>query len=864
MTENTGESKSKFEIVEEYRKQQIEVQFPELRRDDKRYTSDKDYIDALRAQTIAIRNREWEIVSSSVCIGAYNKYRAMTVKDAKSAVFSKSGSTGGMQLEDIPDDQSWRMEMNVAKTPTVYSAEMIGSTWRHLGIGENQKTDMAHCAQTSSLNIYAMAGAMGLPNPVEGAEVASALGIHKGQDKGSAICGGDYSGRTSGRNNVSLGSLVKDGVIGPGSVVSYCTKPNPKGTYSGYHAMTIASVNRDENGEIISYTVMDNNGGGVQTRLQTIGIDENHKFNNLRTYDGKKPLYYTNVGNWANDQITQRYDDKFKPMYDDGGNFIGMNGKVFQNEQEKEEALSQMKQFNQDARTAVYYEIDELANREKTLLTDTEYTKSCEIGRVSGLINQQNKLVEYYDKQVAIAQLGSVGFDIKAQKDLNTQLSEEVGEKEADLSEFTERYDACEEDLTALAQREDELSQSVVDVNTQAMTGREERPKKYERRMERYKNITGEYNNLNEDYGTELASINADISTVQVNYDSNMQNIEDRNESIEQLKQRNAELQEEVKGKTDPSSKIEGAREILSNEQSIGENIQAKGASIEGVGANVTDMEGLAERKGGNISAQEEVVDNYQMVVDYATLSRREIREKYGITRKELKERLDALEAGKESDAAVNDNTNTDEKSDAAVKGNANTDEGFAYTEEEKDNVEEKMEEQVLEAEEKFNENVADINAGTYGSAKNPLTIRINEQEQEVSEQSAVDDQSKDDLKRITWMQGKFSEVKLDPALVDTMVEKYGVEVAYDLALTSMTNPAKVCKGADGKWRNSKACLNYFLENEVSDEVIARVTGREVADVHSKRMSQVRSENTVLKVEMNPALRDKLYEAPSL
>ncbi len=167
------------------------------------------------------------------------------------------------------------------------------------------------------------------------------------------------------------------------------------------------------------------------------------------------------------------------------------------------------------------------------------------------------------------------------------------------------------------------------------------------------------------------------------------------------------------------------------------------------------------------------------------------------------------------------------------------------YTFEEKSDVSASMGEQLLKAEEEFNENVAKISAGTYGKGENVMRRSVaehqvgtpsleggnlvqDEQTLEV-EQDVEREKTPAELKKITKMQGWFSRVKIDPALVDSMVEKYGVDVAYDLALKSMTEPYNVSQGVGTNFMNSKKCINYFLDNEVSDEVIARVTGREVA-----------------------------------
>ena len=168
------------------------------------------------------------------------------------------------------------------------------------------------------------------------------------------------------------------------------------------------------------------------------------------------------------------------------------------------------------------------------------------------------------------------------------------------------------------------------------------------------------------------------------------------------------------------------------------------------------------------------------------------------------------------------------------------------------------MDEQRVEAETQYQQNASEIASGEYGNDEigvgHSVAGRLVEtssleggnpaqgEQTSVVEQAVEREKTPAELKKITKMQGWFSRVKIDPALVDSMVEKYGVDVAYDLALTSMTNPAKVCNGTDGKWRNSKACINYFLENEVSDEMVANITGRNADEVARSRPSRKEEE----------------------
>ncbi len=146
---------------------------------------------------------------------------------------------------------------------------------------------------------------------------------------------------------------------------------------------------------------------------------------------------------------------------------------------------------------------------------------------------------------------------------------------------------------------------------------------------------------------------------------------------------------------------------------------------------------------------------------------------------------------------------------------------------------------QHVEAEAQYQQNANGIASGEYGNDVASQISRENEQVAVVVESTSVErEKTKAEIQKETKMNGWFSRVGIDTAMVDTLVEKYGIDVAYDLALTSMINPAKVCNSTDGKWRNSKACINYFLENEVADEVVANITGRSADDVARSRPSR--------------------------
>jgi hypothetical protein len=118
-----------------------------------------------------------------------------------------------------------------------------------------------------------------------------------------AICGGTYSVTPPADKRKSVKSLILSGELGPGDVIS-TGKDNP-GSSHGYHALTIASVNRDEQGNVVSYTVMDNNGGtSPKTRLLVHDINDTHDSLNYTR------VIYTKTHEWANDKFNNEIAGK--------------------------------------------------------------------------------------------------------------------------------------------------------------------------------------------------------------------------------------------------------------------------------------------------------------------------------------------------------------------------------------------------------------------------------------------------------------------------------------------------------------------------------------------------------------------------
>ncbi len=180
------------------------------------------------------------------------------------------------------------------------------------------------------------------------------------------------------------------------------------------------------------------------------------------------------------------------------------------------------------------------------------------------------------------------------------------------------------------------------------------------------------------------------------------------------------------------------------------------------------------------------------------------------------------------------------------------------YTKEERRDVEEAMEKQAINAEDKLKNNEKSIENGTYGKDEQKLGEAVDKSVKEevvkesiptpqTKEKSIDKIKTKEDIKKETKMHKWFvnRNIKLDTKLIDTMIEKYGIDIAYDLALKSMMEPAKLMKNTDGKWRNSRKSICYFIDEDVSDEKIAKITGRSLDEVKALKPTKENNETGI-------------------
>ena len=197
--------------------------------------------------------------------------------------------------------------------------------------------------------------------------------------------------------------------------------------------------------------------------------------------------------------------------------------------------------------------------------------------------------------------------------------------------------------------------------------------------------------------------------------------------------------------------------------------------------------------------------------------------------------------------------TEIEVKDPVVVEENDNKDIKHMYSKDERVDIEETMEKQAIKAEDKLKNNEKSIEDGTYGKDEQKIGEAVDKRiKEEIVKESipqtkekTIDKiKTKEYIKKETKMYQWFANrnIKLDTKLVDKMIEKYGIDIAYDLALKSMMEPTKLMANTDGKWRNSRKSICYFIEEDVSDEKIAKITGRSLDEVKSLKPTKENNE----------------------
>ncbi len=85
------------------------------------------------------------------------------------------------------------------------------------------------------------------------------------------------------------------------------------------------------------------------------------------------------------------------------------------------------------------------------------------------------------------------------------------------------------------------------------------------------------------------------------------------------------------------------------------------------------------------------------------------------------------------------------------------------------------------------------------------------------------------------------------------LIDKYGLPVAYEVVQTAMQGPADMTKATDGKFRNSKDSIKYFLDNDVSAEKLATLPDLDAETVKAS-LESVKKPEPIVRPEPLPTI----------
>ena len=374
------------QVVDFYRMQSLSDNFPPVEQGE---MSDEEYKEKLQEQYLALRTLNYEYAVKAQGYDMYNFSRNMTVEECRAYLFQETDTKAeGLLVENNslnkpdlfhhanPNDSIWSANTNSA----IFSAsKVVKGSKRGVSVGEQvTKSNLAHCAQTAACIVTATCDMIGLKDVTDGSDVCNAAHIHGGYcaGKNSFVSsrsivgfGGDkysHAEDFNKSNGKTLGELIKEGKIKPGAIISEYVD---NVTGSKMHALTIIDVKKNESGNVVGYTVMDNNGGGAKTRIRECKIGE--VVDDVSRGCNNKKVVYTNVADWAQDQFVEE-----------------MNGK----------SIEELQAMIYEEKENIRGTIRSLAVAEKTLLCDDTYKNNCGRSRIQALAGQQARIISSYNE----------------------------------------------------------------------------------------------------------------------------------------------------------------------------------------------------------------------------------------------------------------------------------------------------------------------------------------------------------------------------------------------------------------------------------------------------------------------------------
>ena len=383
--------------VAQLRHKEADVTFPVLERKD--FKSDAAYKEALVKQYQAMRQQEFQYVVTDEATKAY-----MVATEANCR--TKSRCHNKESWDGYPKNQNQTLVRDSAFHRTKDIAEKSDG---HV-VGANC------CAISSTSLVAQISGEMGYDGEQNLIQPRSRyIPLSNGKktvgpnnNPGAASCINRLDSipknyRLTPENipsGTTLNSAIKDGLVKAGDEVAIVTNPsNSDPNKTGCHAMVVVDIQKNENGQVTSYTLQCNNPPC------------------LKHIDAKNPDYYASkplkcavkFNDWINDKIKQE----------------ATTGMTTQQLQAK--VAAERKKLNGT--------IDDLQKTENILASHKEYMTTHDYNKFDGYCTYYNTLETKIDHNIAAQQIPQF-------EEANRKREQELAQREAKLKQREAKYQA--------------------------------------------------------------------------------------------------------------------------------------------------------------------------------------------------------------------------------------------------------------------------------------------------------------------------------------------------------------------------------------------------------------------------------------
>ena len=275
---------SQFDEYSSWNKTYIFDKYKTLSREN--YESDEAYRAALIDQYKLIRNEEYQAVCYNAGIEMYHDSRCVNITTRNT---------------DAMDIHIWNGCQNIGEH-IIPGDSIARRTPEHVMYQYSKSDKNACCAITGSTVVQKICADMnckGGANIVQFDGVPGKIIDHKIFDYWHTGAGNftfDPNSRDyTGKSKVILKKAITEGQIGPGDRIAFPSSLSR----SGYHERTLISVNKNEKGEIIGYTIQANN-------LTEFSY---HDINDPKDRYNNSSVLYASTNKWMNEQIATECKD---------------------------------------------------------------------------------------------------------------------------------------------------------------------------------------------------------------------------------------------------------------------------------------------------------------------------------------------------------------------------------------------------------------------------------------------------------------------------------------------------------------------------------------------------------------------------